>query len=220
MKKRATGVNRPRRGYRSPLRDEQARRTRLAIVEAGHRLFLERGYAGTSIQAVARAAGVAESTTYNAFKDKETLLWAVVEHAVGAPVEADDSPLIEALRAEPDARGRLRLIARWSRQTYEHGIAEIEAVLAEAARSNPRVRALARRAADQRYRATRTLAAVVAEVLPPIRPKQLDQIAQFIWATDSSPVYRMLVDDQGWTPAQFEEWIYRLYCSLIPTTPA
>ena len=217
MKKRGRDVNRARRPYRSPLRDEQARRTRLAILEAGHRLFVEKGYAATSIREIASAAGVAESTTYNVFKDKPTLLWAIVEHAVAAPGEAGDgSALLDAIRSEPDAGGRLRLIARWSRETYERGIAEIEAVIEEAARSDPRVRALAERAAEERYTVTRMLADVVAEALPPIDPGYLDHVAQFIWATDSSPVYRMLVDEQGWTPARYEEWIFRLYLSVIP----
>jgi AcrR family transcriptional regulator len=219
MKKKPGNSQRSRRPYRSAIRAEQARRTHLAIIEAGRRLFVEKGYAGTSIREIARGAGVAESTAYHVFKDKRTLLWAIVEHVVAAPSEGEESPLTEAIRAEPDAYGRLRLIARWSRETYERGIAEIEAVISEAARSNRDVRDLARRAAIERLEVTRMLAELVAETLPPIEPELLDQIAQFIWATDSSPVYRMLVDDLGWSPADFEEWMYRLYCSLIPPFP-
>lgn len=220
MKDETLNPKRPRRPYRSAVRREQARRTRLAIIEAGRRLFVEKGYAGTSIREIAREAGVAESTTYHVFSDKETLLWAIVEHVVAAPSDEEASPLLEAIRAEPDARGRLRLIARWSRETYERGIAEIEAVISEAARSNPDVRELARRAASERLEVTRMLAHLVAETLPPVDPELLDRIAQFIWATDSSPVYSMLVDEQGWTPERYEEWIYRLYCSLIPAVPS
>jgi AcrR family transcriptional regulator len=216
MKRQTRNSNAPRRPYRSAVRREKARRTRLAIIEAGRRLFLEKGYASTSIREVARAARVGESTVYHAFGDKQTLLWAIVEHVVAAPSDEEESPLMEAIRAEPDAYGRLRLIARWSRETYERGIADIEAVISEAARSNPEVRDLARRAARERLTVTRMLAGVVAETLPPIDPELLEQIAQFIWATDSSPVYRMLVRDQGWAPERFEEWIFRLYCSFIP----
>ena len=60
---------------------------------------------------------------------------------------------------------------------------------------------------------------VVAEILPPIEPAELDRIAQFIWATNSSPVYRMLVDGQGWTPDRFEEWVFRLYCTAVGLDP-
>jgi AcrR family transcriptional regulator len=219
MNTRAEGANAGRRRpYRSPARDEGARRTRLSILEAGRRLFVEKGYTATSIRDIAASAGVAESTVYHVWKDKPTLLWAIVENAVAAPDRADDaSRLIDAIRGEPDARGRLRLVARWSRRTYERGVAEIEAVIEEAARSDAQVEALARRAAQERYRVTRMLADVVSEVLPPVKPDDLDRIAEIIWATDSSPVYRMLVHDRGWTPERYETWIFQLYCSLTPT---
>jgi AcrR family transcriptional regulator len=218
MNTRAEGVNPGRRRpYRSPARDEGARRTRLSILEAGRRLFVEKGYAATSIRDIAASAGVAESTVYHVCRDKPTLLWAIVQGAVAAPDRADEATgLLEAIRAEPDARGRLRLIARWSRRTYEHGVAEIEAVIEAAARSDAQVEALARRAAEKRYRMTRMLADVVSEVLPPVKPDELDRIAEIIWATDSSPVYRMLVHDRGWTAERYEAWIFQLYCSLTP----
>ena len=119
----------------------------------------------------------------------------------------------------PDAQGRLRAIAHWSRGNYERGIADVEAVIEEAAGSDPNVAILARRAADELYQVTRMLVDVVAEILRPIEPAELDRIAQFIWATNSSPVYRMLVDGQGWTPDRFEEWVFRLYCTAVGLDP-
>lgn len=207
-----------RRSYSSPARDEGARRTRIAIIGAAHGLFVERGYAGTSIRAIAHAADVAESTVYHVFGDKPSLLWAIVESVVGegADLETQGIELIETIRSTHDPYQRLRIIARWSRGTYERGIAQIEAVIDEAARSDPTVEALSRRAAEERYRFTRLLTDVVFEVLHDVDALQLDRIAQFIWATDSSPVYRMLVEQQGWTPDLFEEWIYSLYCSVLP----
>jgi AcrR family transcriptional regulator len=47
-----------RRKYYSPLRADQAEQTRRRILEAGFRLFVDRGYAGTTIAAVAEEAGV------------------------------------------------------------------------------------------------------------------------------------------------------------------
>ena len=47
-----------RRKYYSPLRAGQAEQTRRRILEAGFRLFVDRGYAETTIAAVAEEAGV------------------------------------------------------------------------------------------------------------------------------------------------------------------
>lgn len=51
---------------------------RQAILEAAKTLFLDNGYASTSMDAVAAAAGVSKLTVYSHFNDKETLFSAAV----------------------------------------------------------------------------------------------------------------------------------------------
>jgi AcrR family transcriptional regulator len=223
MKKVAAVSTAPRRRYRSQKRTELARGTRRAILDAGRRLFSERGYAATTMRAVAGAAGVAESTTYKVFTDKATLLWAIAADAVAgneAGASEQLAALVAAIRSEPDPRGRLRHVARWSRGTYERGIADIERVIEEAAGSDPQVARLARRAADERYQVARMITQLVAEVVPSAHPGELDRIAQLVWALDSSPVYRMLVEHHHWTPEQYEAAMFHLYCALLPDATA
>jgi len=45
-------------------------RTRSAILEASRQLFLERGYAGTAINAITEACGISRAGFYTYFKDK------------------------------------------------------------------------------------------------------------------------------------------------------
>jgi TetR/AcrR family transcriptional repressor of mexJK operon len=52
---------------------------RQAILESAKRLFLEQGYDGSSMDAIAKAAGVSKLTVYNHFHDKENLFVAAVE---------------------------------------------------------------------------------------------------------------------------------------------
>lgn len=52
---------------------------RRAILDAASELFLERGIAATSIEAVAERAGVSKMTVYSHFPDKPALLGAVFE---------------------------------------------------------------------------------------------------------------------------------------------
>ena len=49
------------RKYSSPIRERQANQTRTNILDATQRLFLERGYAKTTVEAIAQEAGVAPS---------------------------------------------------------------------------------------------------------------------------------------------------------------
>ena len=65
------------RSYRSPVRTEAAQVTRAAIVEAARALFAERGYARTSVAAVAERAGVALNTVYTSIGGKPALVAAV-----------------------------------------------------------------------------------------------------------------------------------------------
>lgn len=57
---------------------------REAILQAACTLFLDQGYAGTSMDAVAAAAGVSKLTVYSHFGDKDGLFHAAVRHTCSA----------------------------------------------------------------------------------------------------------------------------------------
>ena len=98
-----------------PRRQEQARRTRRAILDAAGHLFVERGYAATTMTAIAQAAGVALDTVYAAVGPKPVLLRLLVETAISgteAPVPALERDYVRAVRAEPDPARMLTLYAQ------------------------------------------------------------------------------------------------------------
>ncbi|TMR32977.1 TetR/AcrR family transcriptional regulator [Nonomuraea zeae] len=59
-----------------------------AILEAALDLLIERGAAGTSIEAVAQRAGVAKLTVYRRWRAKDDLLMAALEHARAPDMDA------------------------------------------------------------------------------------------------------------------------------------
>jgi len=61
-------------------RAAQGRATREQLIEVATRLFAERGYEDTSIEAVLAAAGVSRGALYHHFAGKDALFEAVVEH--------------------------------------------------------------------------------------------------------------------------------------------
>lgn len=69
---RTVGPGRPPIRKKSPAK-------RSAILAAATKLFLEQGYARTSVDAIAAEAGVGKQTVYGHFGDKEQLFLAVVE---------------------------------------------------------------------------------------------------------------------------------------------
>lgn len=70
----------PRKRGRSD--EEQKARRREAILAQAARVFAERGYQGTDVQAVADAAGVAKGTIYLYFASKEDLFLAAVDQGM------------------------------------------------------------------------------------------------------------------------------------------
>lgn len=76
---------------------------RQAILEAAKQLFLTLGYASTSMDAVATAAGVSKLTVYSHFTDKETLFTAAISATCTAQLPElifdlpDDVPLEQVL---------------------------------------------------------------------------------------------------------------------------
>jgi AcrR family transcriptional regulator len=63
----------------SPSKAAKAEATRRALVAAARDLFGEQGYAATSVDEIARQAGVTKGALYHHFRDKDDLFRAVVE---------------------------------------------------------------------------------------------------------------------------------------------
>jgi AcrR family transcriptional regulator len=79
-----------KRRYRSPLREAQAAATRARIIDASLDAFAEAGYPGTSVAAIARAAGVSPETVYAIFGTKRGIIDGLLERvdAEGRPQQA------------------------------------------------------------------------------------------------------------------------------------
>ena len=73
---------------RGPGRPRDAQKE-AAIIRAAQRLFLERGFEGASVDAIAEAAGVAKATVYARFADKEALLRQSIASKCGEFLDAD-----------------------------------------------------------------------------------------------------------------------------------
>lgn len=74
------------------LRTDRSRRTERAIIDAATALFLRDGYAATSLDAVARAAGVAPRTLYLRFATKVALFQRVVAREIVGDEDPEQLP--------------------------------------------------------------------------------------------------------------------------------
>lgn len=201
-------VNRP---SRSRLRQEHARVTRAAILDAAHELFLTDGYAATTIKRVAHAAGVSEQTVYNTFDDKPTLLYEVGKQVVSGDLGAERRHLVAQLQTEEDPLQRIAVIAAETRRTYEQGMLRFESMLLDAAASDARVAEIAAGAWRQKYED-------IERLFPLILPDEvrnddfdLNEAIDLVFAMENASSMRILIEDRGWSWDQYE----RLYATTL-----
>jgi AcrR family transcriptional regulator len=200
-------VKQSRRRYNSPLRADQARQTRGRILDAAYRLFADRGYAGTTIAAVADGAGVSPETIYLTFGGKRGLLEGVIEMAI-AP-EADPTAQEDALRKEltqvPEARDRLKAMVEYSCAILAR-TGPVHAVIRGAADKEPFAAALGSRLL--RDRLTNQTARIGRYLGAALRPGlSISQAGERYCALTSPELYHLLTVEFGWTAAQYRKWL-------------
>jgi AcrR family transcriptional regulator len=203
--------------YSSALRAAQARATRRAIVDAAARLFVAQGYGATTVDAIARAAGVSRKTVFTSVGGKiEALKLAMDWAAVGddEPVPMLDRPHVRAARTEPDAR---RILVGYARSVGEVGarIAPLNAVIQAAAGLDEGIRALAGQVRDQRLRGMRDLAAVLDD-RGALKPGlTVTEAADVLWLLNDPAVYHRLVIERHWSPDRYEQWLADALISML-----
>jgi AcrR family transcriptional regulator len=100
------------RAYNSRRRREQARQRQETVLGVARRLFLENGYAATTLAGIAAAADVSVETIYKAFGNKAGLLRAVAEAALAGPGPMSTMQRSDEMRARetnPNA-----IIRKWA----------------------------------------------------------------------------------------------------------
>jgi AcrR family transcriptional regulator len=203
-----TTGSRPVRRYRSPRREQQARRTRARIIAAAADRFLARGYAATTMRAVAADAGVALPTVELTFGTKARLLKAVIDTAIAG----DDEPVPMlarewAVRAESLA-GAGEFAAVFTQQLTESArrAAGLPQVALEAARIDEDIAAVAAQLMAQRQ----VMAAWLVDGLlqrSPLR-KGIERAAAVdtVWALMDPALFCRLTGDRRWSPARYRAW--------------
>jgi AcrR family transcriptional regulator len=212
-----------RRIYDSSRRRQQAQETRERLLEAAQRLFAARGYAETTIEAIAAAADVAVPTVYAAFQSKRGVLSALMRRLVAG--EEGGPPLLRtagprAVLAQTDPRRALALFIDHLSQVQERATSTYE-VMKSAARSEPDVGELLARIQAYRFSNITTIPARLAE-LGALRPGlSEDDASRTIWALASPEVRQMLQTFAGWSADRYRAWLLEtLAAVLFPPSPA
>lgn len=190
----------------SSARQLAASKTRQRICEAAKALFLDQGYASTTITDIARIAGVAQQTVYFVFGSKAGVLASVMDtEIVGDPEEVPllDRPSVRrAAQLRDPARRLQRLLAVACDVTSR--LAPLYEIVRSGA-ADPQVRELLDRHEDQRWHTLRAFVAAVEDDLADgLTP---EEATDRLYALLSHEVYWLLVRRRAWSAARWREHV-------------
>ena len=202
------------KGSGSSYRQEQAGATKVRIAEAAQKLFATLGYGATSMDAIAREAGVANRTVYAAFGAKRHILSQICERWLE---RAGARTLAEEILERPDPMARLRGAATWLTTLYSTDF-DVALILDAALDEDAETRELLRAKLRGRNRVMNSLiASIESELALP-----LDAAQAVYRALGATGVYRELVVESGWHPDRFERWLADTLAAQLtkgPTVP-
>ena len=190
-------------------REERARQRRQRVVDAASRLFGERGYVATTIEAIAREAAVAPATVYQAFGTKQAILARILDVTIAGdagPAALLDRDWVRQAARHQDPRQRLALVVRHTSQVAAR-TAPVKEVMRDAAALDPAVRQLLLEDDQRRYLTQQALVDLI------IGPDSLrsgcdrDHAVATFFALVNSHGYQLLATQLGWSPDDWQRWL-------------
>jgi AcrR family transcriptional regulator len=206
-----------RRGYVSGTRSEQAQKTRSRVIDAATRLFVEHGYAATTIRAIAAQAGVSVPTVELLFGTKAQLLHVVIDVAV----VGDDEPVPVLNRAWAadaqsvrDLAGFLSTVAQVLSEAQARSAGVMLAAY-EAAASDPDIQLLI---LDRESQRERTSAWIVDSALDRAALRAgLDRAGAIdtVWMLMDPVIFNRLTRHRGWSSDRYASWFADSVAQLL-----
>jgi AcrR family transcriptional regulator len=205
----ADALARPRRrAYVSVARTQQAQQTRRGVIDAATRLFVERGYASTTMRAIAAEAGVSVPTVELLFGTKAQLLQVVLDVAIAG----DDEPVPVLSRAWADeaqsAHDVVEFLSVVADVVRDAQVRSAGVMLAayEAAASDPDIQVLI---ADRESQRQRSAAWIVDHIRAraTLRPG-LDRAAavEMVWLLMDPVIFSRLTRNRSWSTDRYASW--------------
>ena len=195
--------SRRRSVYKSPVRERQAADTRRRIVEATRQLLEEEGYAGMTIEAIARMAEVSVQSVYAIFKSKTGILTELLDQSTFGP-EYEEA-VRQALSAK-DPESRLRLAAPIARQIHDAQRTTFD-LLRGAGVVAPELAKLEQQRECLRYERQERMIISLRDAGSLRLSLDSTTARDIFWMLTGRDIYRMLVRERGWSSQKYQDWL-------------
>ena len=190
-------------------RERRARATRARVVQSAVRLFIEHGYSATTVVDIARDAGVAPATVYQAFGTKQAVLARALDTTIAGdhgPAALLDRYWVRNAREAPTGPARLAAVLD-STASIAARTAALKEVMRDAAATDLRIRELID--SDERQRRV-TQRSLVEEVIgaDALRPGMtVDRASDTFYLLVNSRSYTLAHASLGWTESTWKAWL-------------
>jgi len=179
------------------------------VVDAALRLFTERGYVATTVEAIAREAGVAPATVYQAFGTKQAILARILDETIAGdagPAALLERDWVRQASQHPDPRQRLALVVRHASQVAAR-TAPVKEVMRDAAAADPAVRQLLLQDEQRRHVTQQALVDLVLAGATARAGRDRDHAVATFFALVNSYGYQLLAGQLGWSQADWQQWL-------------
>jgi AcrR family transcriptional regulator len=210
----------PRRRYDSSRRRQQALRSREAVLEAAQRLFLDKGYAATTIASIAQAADVSVEAVYKGFGGKPGLVRALWEKGLegAGPIPAERrSDEMRELERDP-----YKVIRKWGVFVTEVSPRAIPILLLirTAAATDPKMAGLLEDIDRERLKRMEHNARGLYERGDIREDVTLDEARDVLWVYSSPELYELLILRRGWPLERYGRFVADcMTAALLPWRP-
>jgi len=212
-------ARRVKRAYDSSSRQEQARRSRQAVLAAARELFLSQGYGATTMPAVAAAAGVSVETIYKTIGSKPELLKTVLDVAIvgdDEPVPILERDMVRRVRAEPDPRRKFAMFGAHMAEAAPRHV-PIQLLTKGAARDDAAAAAVWEQMCEERLIGMTAFATRLRNDKVLRKGVTVEEARDVLWSLQSPELYEVLVLQRGWEPERYGRFIAQaLSAALLP----
>ncbi|MGW6728870.1 helix-turn-helix domain-containing protein [Nocardia sp. NPDC055029] len=181
---------------------------RARMLAAAKELFIDRGYAATTMKAIAERAGMAVQTLYFTFATKRAILLELLDTEIAGdaePIATMDRPwFAEAVAAPPAEQIRLQVAA--AARIHARVAAMLE-VVRSAAATDPELAEIWQTNLAQRLTVQQRLVTELAAKISLREGVSVDRGADIALALTAPETYRLLVGERGWSAEEWQEWV-------------
>jgi AcrR family transcriptional regulator len=204
---------------KSQARKERTLATRRRMVGAAYRLFCEKGYVATTMEAIAREAHVAVPTLYFTFRTKGAILGEVLGAAVmgfDEPVGPEDAPWYRAFEAEPDPRRALRILVENTAPILRRVAPLLAATLAAA--GDPEVTAISELSEERRRDGYRVIVRQLSAKGGLRQGLTVARATDILLVLLGPQLFDALESGRGWSPVETNRWVVEVLSQqLLPS---